>query len=158
MYNQRLHESNPKQLLLFDRKLEPIPNIPGPGVEICDIFDVKNKKLIHIKRSGRKSAIISHFLNQGLTSAKVLRTYPQVKSNFFDKLKKHVSPQVYAELEDTFPHNWTIEFAFGDGPIKGSKDYTIPFFSRVSFDEVKREIEALGYKPVKVSFIKLSKP
>lgn len=50
-----------------------------------------------------------------------------------------------------------FKFKFGDFPNQ-SGDYTIPFFSRVTLDETKREIEALGYKAVEVSFIKLSNP
>lgn len=60
-------------------------------------------------------------------------------------------------LRSSFPHEWTVEFKFGDFPnVKG--EYTIPFFSRVAFDETKREIEAWGYKAVKISFVRLSKP
>ena len=48
-----------------------------------------------------------------------------------------------------------MEFKFGDAPTHGK--YAIPFFSRVTLDEAKREIEALGFKAVEVSFVRLSK-
>lgn len=151
--------------LLFDRKLIPIPNTPGPGIEVCDVLDVKAMKLIHVKRSGRRSSVISHFLNQGVNSAKLLKSYTLIKEDFFKKiepqvtpakLEPQVTPAKLIELRDSFPAEWTVEFKFGDSPnAKG--DYTIPFFSRVALDEAKREIEALGFKEVVVSFIRLSK-
>lgn len=154
-FNARVHKNNPENFLLFDLKMFSIPNMPGPGVEICDLFDLENKKLIHVKKSGRRSSVISHFLAQGMVSAKLLRTYPQIKDAFFEELKKRISPDEYSHLESSFPHDWCVEFKFGDFPNKNG-DYTIPFFSRVTLDEVKREIEALGFKSVCLSFIRLS--
>ena len=84
-FNSRVCTALPSHLL-FDTNLFPIPNIPGPGVEICDIFDVPGKKLIHVKRSGRRSSVISHFLNQGMNSAKLLRTYDRIRDDFFSEL------------------------------------------------------------------------
>lgn len=155
-FNKRVANADPN-LLLFDADLVPIPNTPGPGVEICDLFEVKQKRLIHVKKSGRRSSVISHFLTQGMNSAKFLRTYDQIRNEFFNRLEKLVDPATLADLQNSFPYDWTVEFKFGDFPNQ-SGDYTIPFFSRVTLDETKREIEALGYKAVEVSFIKLSNP
>jgi len=144
-------------LLLFDKHLFPVPTFPGPGIEICDIFDVAQKRLIHVKRSGRRSSVISHFLNQGLNSAKLLRTYEGMKAKFFAELGKLVDATTLAALETSFPYDWSVEFKFGDFP-NSAGEYTIPFFSRVALDEAKREIEALGFQSVLISFIRLSKP
>jgi uncharacterized protein (TIGR04141 family) len=159
-YNERICEHFPERFLLFDEDFVSIPNNPGRGNEICDLFDVQEKRLIHVKRSGRRSSIISHFLMQGMNSARLLRQYPLVKNKFFDKIKsqlrdKSYDDKFYDQLISDFPYGWTVEYKFGDIP-NSRGEYTIPFFSRVTFDEVKREIEALGFKAVRISFIKLS--
>lgn len=154
-YNQRICKTLAEHLL-FDQDFVPIPNTPGPGIEICDVLDVNAKKLIHVKRSGRRSSVISHFLNQGMNSAKLLKQYPKIKDDFFKKVEPHVSAAKLAALKSSFPEEWTVEFKFGDLP-NSKGDYTIPFFSRVALDEAKREIEALGFKEVVVSFVRLSK-
>jgi uncharacterized protein (TIGR04141 family) len=156
-YNKRVCSSLAGHLL-FDQDFIPIPNTPGPGIEICDILDTNSKKLIHVKRSGRRSSIISHFLNQGMNSAKLLKQYPKIKEDFFKKIEPRVSATKLAELKDSFPDDWTVEFKFGDLP-NSKGEYTIPFFSRVALDEAKREIESYGFKEVVVSFVgRVSKP
>jgi len=153
-FNERVVNDSNGKLLLFDRKMVPIPNTPGPGVELCDLFDIESKKLIHVKRSSRRSSIISHFLTQGMNSAKFLRLYDRIRNDFFDLLEAQLPVEKMEELKASFPRDWTVEFKFGDRP-NAAGDYTIPFFSRVTLDETKREIEALGFKAVEVSFIHL---
>jgi uncharacterized protein (TIGR04141 family) len=154
-FNARVCATTPARYLIGDQQFFKIPGVPGKGFEICDIFDVEGKRLIHVKKSGRRSSVISHFITQGMNSAKALRTYGQVKNSFLAHLKGKVDAAKYKEIEDGFPHEWVVEFKFGDAPTHGK--YAIPFFSRVTLDEAKREIEALGYKAVEVSFIRLSK-
>jgi len=142
--------------VLLDQVMFPVPGTAGRGIESCDLFDIKRKKLIHLKKSGRRSSVISHFLAQGMNSAKLLRSYDDTREKFFKHLSKHVDEICLEELKDSFPSEWTVEFKFADEPSKRTGDYTIPFFSRISLDETKREIEALGYKKVVVSFVRLS--
>jgi uncharacterized protein (TIGR04141 family) len=143
-------------LYLFDTDLFPIPGNPGPGVEICDLINLKERRVIHVKRSGRRSSVISHFLNQGAHSARLLKTYPLIKNELFNRLRALADNAVVNEAEKHFPEDWTIEYKFADKP-NSKGEYTIPFFSRVSLDETQREILALGYKAVELSFIRLSK-
>jgi uncharacterized protein (TIGR04141 family) len=147
--------TTPDRYILGDQQFFKIPGVPGKGFEICDIFDVNEKRLIHVKKSGRRSSVISHFINQGMNSAKALRTYGKVKSDFLKYLEGKVSATEFKKIEEGFPHGWTVEFKFGDAPTHGK--YAIPFFSRVTLDEAKREMEALGFKTVEVSFIRMSK-
>jgi uncharacterized protein DUF6119 len=147
--------TTPNRYIIGDQEFFKIPGVPGKGFEICDIFDVDEKRLIHVKKSGRRSSVISHFINQGMNSAKALRTYGKVKNDFLKYIEGIVGPSKFKAIEEEFPHGWTVEFKFGDAPTHGK--YAIPFFSRVTLDEAKREIEALGYKAVDVSFIRLSK-
>ena len=154
-YNTRVCLSQPKNLLLFDQHFFPIPGVPSSRLEVCDIFDVENKRLIHVKKSGRRSSVISHFIAQGINSAKSIRTYAQIKDAFLVEVAKRTDQATAVSLGDAFPQEWTVEYKFADAPTQKG-DYTIPFFSRVTFDEAKREIEALGYKAVEVTFIRLS--
>lgn len=113
------------------------------------------KRIIHVKRSGRRSSVISHFLNQGAHSARLLKTYPRMKNELFDRLRAVGDKAKVDAAESQFPDEWVIEFKFADSPnAKG--EYVIPFFSRVSLDETRREILALGFKAVEISFIRLS--
>ncbi|KHK91739.1 hypothetical protein LK12_13285 [Novosphingobium malaysiense] len=95
---------------------------------------------------------------QGMNSAKLTRLYDAVRRGFAQHLAAALGQKTTDAILSDFPANWTVEFKFGDVPIAGSLNYTIPFFSRVTLDEVKREVEALGFKAVEVSFIKLSSP
>src|SRR5690606_35767859 len=113
------------------------------------------RRLIHVKRSGRRSSVISHFLNQGANSARLLKTYPRIKNEFFERLRKVANKADVDAAEKAFPDEWIVEYKFADHPnAKG--EYIIPFFSRISLDEARREILALGYSAVEVSFIRLS--
>lgn len=142
-------------LYLFDTDLFQIPGNPGSGIEICDLVNLKERRLIHVKRSGRRSSVISHFLNQGANSARLLKTYPDIKNELFNRLRKVASKAEVDAAEKVFPDEWTVEYKFADHPnVKG--EYIIPFFSRISLDETQREILALGYRAVEVSFIRLS--
>lgn len=154
-YNARVCATSPARYVLGDQRFFKIPGAPGKGFEICDIFDVSEKRLIHVKKSGRRSSVISHFISQGMNSAKALRTYGQVKEEFLTYIEGLVPAETFQEIKNSFPHGWTVEFKFGDGPMYGK--FAIPFFSRVTLDEAKREIEALGFKAVEVSFVRLSK-
>ena len=153
-YNEECSNSK-EEMYLFDTDLFQVPGNPGPGIEICDLIDLKNKRLIHVKRSGRRSSVISHFLNQGAHSARLLKTYPKIKNELFEKLRKVAKNAKVDEAEACFPDGWTIEFKLADKP-NGKGEYIIPFFSRISLDEARREILALGYSAVEISFIRLS--
>ncbi len=142
-------------LHLFDTDLFPIPGIPGPGVEICDLVNLKERRIIHVKRSGRRSSVISHFLNQGAHSARLLKTYPLIKNELFNRLRQLADKTDVDKAEKQFPDEWTVEYKFADSPNR-SGTYIIPFFSRVSLDEARREVLALGFKAVELSFIRLS--
>jgi uncharacterized protein (TIGR04141 family) len=155
-YNKSVVSGNPERFLLFDQKMFMIPNESQNKIEICDIFDFHEKKLIHVKRSGRRSSIISHFLNQGLVSARNLKMYPEIQNNFFEALSENnLNEDTIKELKATFPREWIVEYKFGDIPNPSGK-YMIPFFSRIALESVKREIMAMEFKAVEISFIKMS--
>jgi uncharacterized protein (TIGR04141 family) len=61
--------------LLLDRKLIQIDDVPGPGIEVCDLLDIAGPRYIHVKKSSRQSSVLSHFFKQGGVSAQMLRKY-----------------------------------------------------------------------------------
>ena len=82
--------------------------------------------------------------------------YPEIQEKFFDMLKEsNISQEIIAELRSSFPQSWTVEYKFADIP-NSNGDYTIPFFSRIALESVQREIIAMSYKKVEVSFIRMS--
>ena len=137
-YNKHIAD-NKDGFYLFDTELFRIPGNPGPGIEICDLVNIKERRIVHVKRSGRRSSVISHFLNQGANSARLLKSYPLMKNGLFDRLRKIADKNEVDEAEKDFPDKWTIEYKFGDS-TNAKGDYIIPFFSRISLDETRREI------------------
>ncbi|WDI30833.1 TIGR04141 family sporadically distributed protein [Hyphococcus flavus] len=140
--------------LLFDQDLIPIPGEKGPGVEVCDLLDVKGRRFIHVKKSSRKSSIISHHIKQASNAARLLKTYGEFFECFLKKCEAKGGAKLAKEIEDSPWSDWTVELRIGDLPnAKG--DYTIPFFSRVSLLEDTRLIRGLDFQ-LKVGFIRLA--
>lgn len=152
VYNKQSAADSSGNLILFDKKMFYYPSSQSK-LEICDLFDISKRRLIHVKRSGRRSSVISHFLMQGLNSAKTLRNYPEIRKEFFDKLESFTDASVRAKIEADFPNGWSVEFRFGDRPIASTGDYRIPMFSRITLEECNREILGLGYRSAIVSFV-----
>ncbi len=141
--------------LLFDQDLIPIPGEKGPGVEVCDLLDVKGRRYIHVKKSSRRSSVISHHIKQASNAARLLKTYREFFESFLKKCEEKGGKNLAKEIENSAWSDWTIELRLGDGPnAKG--DYVIPFFSRVSLLEDTRLVRGLDFD-LKVGFIKLAK-
>lgn len=151
-YNKSVCDASNGRMILLDTDLVPVSGDGGRGLEVCDILDLKEKKLIHVKKSGRRSSVISHFLNQGMISSKMLKTNPTFKILFLEKIKSLVPKDDFYDVDKSFPEKWSVEFKFADTPNRAG-NYTIPFFSRIALNEIKNEIEALGFNKVSVSFI-----
>src|SRR5580704_10954564 len=47
--------------LLLDQRLIQIEDVPGRGIEMCDLLDLDKRRFIHIKKSSRQSSVLSHF-------------------------------------------------------------------------------------------------
>jgi uncharacterized protein (TIGR04141 family) len=63
--------------LLLDRKLI---QVPGPGIEACDLLDIAGRRFIHVKKSSRQSSVLSHFFKQGANAAQMIRQSSRDKS------------------------------------------------------------------------------
>lgn len=82
-FNARVCAATPGRYIIGDQRFFRIPGVPGKGFEICDIFDIQDKRLIHVKKSGRRSSVISHFIrprHEFIESASYVRSGEKVLS------------------------------------------------------------------------------
>ncbi len=151
-FNKSLSQST--GLLHFDNTDFFLDERPQAKFEVCDLMDIPNKEIWHIKRSGRRSSILSHFFKQGRNSAENIKL-PEIQK----KIANHIGGKLGKPkdaLDFTARINepgWTIVFVIADEKTGGK--FTIPFFSRISLRDEAREIRKYGYK-VKVRFIELN--
>lgn len=126
-YNKEL--SRQKNLICLDRN-----NVfYGDGqsqIEVCDILDENNKKLIHIKKySG--SSVLSHLFSQGLVSMQLLIR----DKKFLKKVEQKIS-----SLKGTpFSFNGNAreyDVVYGIITKSGKQYLNIPFFSKVNLNSV----------------------
>ena len=138
-YNKRLADSDKRRCLLMDKKFVYY----GGGqnkFEVCDVF-VDKQDFIHVKRF-RGSACLSHLFQQGHNSAFLLRT----ENEFLKKANKEL-PAGW-KFNETIPINtseYEVVFAVISRAKKKVRD-VFPFFSKVSLQQVYKQLKAYGYK------------
>jgi len=107
-------------------------------IEFCDVFDLNNNNLIHVKKySG--SSVLSHLFAQGAVSAELLLN----DSNFKDKVEAKIKEQID---EFYFKDRTTYNIIFGviAKPQKDSVDF--PFFSKVTLTSAVQKLQNMkGY-------------
>jgi uncharacterized protein (TIGR04141 family) len=141
--------------LLLDRKLIQIDEMPGPGIEACDLLDIQGRRFIHVKKSSRQSSVLSHFFKQGGNAAQMIRKYEPYRTSMIEVVKQQFGVANARELEGALKKRWTIEFQIADFPRTDGTN-NIPFFSKLTLREEARNIEAMEFD-VKVRFIKLTR-
>jgi uncharacterized protein (TIGR04141 family) len=141
--------------LLLDRKLIQIDDVPGPGIEVCDLLDIPGRRFIHVKKSSRQSSILSHFFKQGGVSAQMFRKYEPFRLKMVEKIKQLYGAAKATEVEAELDNRWTVEFQIADFP-RPDGTHNIPFFSRLTLRDEARDIEAMEFD-VSVKFIKLTR-
>lgn len=141
--------------LLMDQKLVSVPEIYRSHIEICDLLDIENRTLIHVKKSSRSSTL-SHFFKQGANSARLLKQYPAYWDAFIQKVREEHgggnADTLIAAREGG--DKWTVEFHIADKQ-KRRGGFTIPFFSRISLREETRQLNAMGFD-VAIKFIEMN--
>ena len=151
-YNARYSEA--RNCLLMDRILFDVPDMARSGIELCDLLDIESKRLIHVKMSGRKSSVLSHFFKQGANSATLIKSVDALWIDLQRRVMELFGEERAQELSGAISNDlspWTVEFHIADAPL-GEGGYSIPFFSRVTFRDEKRRLRAMGYE-VSVRFI-----
>ena len=141
--------------LLLDQKLVQIDEVPGPGIEACDLLDIEGRRFIHIKKSSRQSSVLSHFFKQGSNAARLLRQYEPFKSELIKLVRRLHGTAKAKDFERSLEKRWTVDFQIADFPRSDGR-HNIPFFSKLTLREEARSIEAMGFD-VKVNFIKLTR-
>ena len=111
-------------------------------IELCDVL-TKNGDFIHVKKYAG-SSVLSHLFNQGLVSGELLKSNPR----FIEKAEEKVG----RKLKNL--NNKKVIFGI---ITKKYEKFDIPFFSKVSFNNVRQKLIGLGYK-VEIVKIKNVKP
>ncbi len=141
--------------LLMDRRLVKIDEVPGQGMEVCDLLDVERRRFIHIKKSSRQSSLLSHFFKQGGHSAQLIRQYDPFKVGMIEKVREHYGTKKAQEFKSALKDRWTVDFQIADFPRRDGT-HNIPFFSKLTLRDEARKIEAMDFN-VQVNFIKLTR-
>ncbi len=144
---------------LLDSNLVAIPDIQRSEFEVCDLLDIEGKRLIHVKKSSRRSNVLSHFFKQGGNSALQLKSFPTAWETTLGIVNAEYGAQRSAALQaalDDRARPWKIEFHIADTP-RADGTFRIPFFSRITLrDEVQR-LRAMEYG-VGMRFIPMAVP
>ena len=149
-YNQELAKVN--NCLCLDKKEIMI----GRGysrVEVCDVYSLK-KQLVHVKRySG--SSTLSHLFNQGFVSASLLFN-PDFRQKFNKKIEKldgsdNFKIKNLKNRPNRNGENYEVVFAIITKFSK--KALNIPFFSKLTLNNIYNNLSNLGYK---VSLVKIN--
>ncbi len=153
-YNKQVAKSS--GYLLLDNRLIKVDDAVGLGVEACDLLDLENRRFIHVKKSSRKSSVLSHFFKQGYNSALLFRTNDSFRGGLVEKIRKHYGDEKADELREAMlEDDWTVEYQIADIP-RANGEHNIPFFSKLTLKEEAKNIGAMQLR-VKIGFITLSK-
>ncbi|MGL5234925.1 MAG: DUF6119 family protein, partial [Empedobacter falsenii] len=146
-YNEQLSKID-SEYILFDKKLVK-SDINRSHIEVCDVFNKKNKELIHIKFR-ESSSTLSHLFSQGKVSANSLQKDKTFRKNIRSIFK---TDKVLIPLEnkDFKPSNYTVTYAIIQNNNKNFVD-SLPFFSLVNFRLTIEDLLSRGFN-VKVKTI-----
>lgn len=142
--------------ILLDRKLIKIPGIERSEFEACDLLDINTKTFIHVKKSSRRSSILSHFFKQGSNSAQQFSRFPTAFDELVDLVSSTYGSDPAIRLIDAIDNKempWTVQFVIADTPRKDG-NFDIPFFSKISLRDEMINLKAMRYR-VSVRFINL---
>ncbi|GAB5458299.1 MAG: hypothetical protein Hens3KO_13290 [Henriciella sp.] len=138
-YNERIAAEN--SLVSMDQKFVSTPGIPGPGLELCDLLDVQNKRLIHVKKGSTQSSVLSHFFNQGVNPIQFYLGDSRFKQRAIDKVTEQ-SQAAGAYLAANDLSEFSVHFLLLDYP-RADGSFNIPFFSRITLFDKAREFRSL---------------
>jgi uncharacterized protein (TIGR04141 family) len=152
-YNEEIAKDT--GFFLLDRQLIQISDVPGPGIEACDLLDIEGHRFIHVKKSSRQSSVLSHFFKQGGNAAQMMRKYESFRTGMIDTIKNLYGAETALALETALNARWTVDFQIADFPREDG-NHNIPFFSKLTLRDEARTIEAMGFD-VRLGFITLAR-
>lgn len=112
----------------------------GNPIEFCDIYS-RDKQFIHVKKYNG-SSVLSHLFFQGYVSAQ----------NFFDLAYRQKANRLLGknfkvpETENISAFEYEVVFAIAKDNLEEGERPDIPFFSKVSFRSVSRNLKHYGFK------------
>jgi uncharacterized protein (TIGR04141 family) len=152
-YNRRLADHY--GFALLDQTEIRIPNAPRSGFEPCDLLDVVGRRFIHVKKSSRRSNILSHFFKQGSNSAKQFGGVPSCWDQLAERLQdlgRDADAAIVSNVNERHRLPWKVEYWIVD-TLRQTGDFNIPFFSKISLYDEAQDIESRQFQ-VSVKFIR----
>lgn len=135
---------------LMDQEMVKVPGMAGRGFEFCDILDVSNKRLIHVKKGSTQSSVLSHFFNQGVTPLTYYASDLEFRDAVHEKIKS-VSPTAAQEFMGHKLADYSVHFLIVDSR-RADGTFNVPFFSRITLYDRAKNISAYVNKAT-VSFV-----
>jgi len=152
-YNARVAAT--AKYVLFDQKWHKAGDGTFSHLEVCDLFDPDELRMLHIKRTSRQPTMISYLFEQGQRAADMWQR-DDVREQFIAKVRDDAGDAAADKLANAKPKDIVIEFVIADH--KNAKDdHTISFLGKLAFESKSRDIELRGFT-TKVRFITLPLP
>ena len=140
-YNQKVEKNDPSNFLCLDGWVKSSNLIKMTGrdkVEFCDLLR-KDKYLVHVKHYG-SSAVFSHLFNQWFVSAELMLRDSYFRWLVESKLSSNF--KIISQKKTPNASEFTIVFAV----ISSSKKkLELPFFSKITFQNIKKTLELYKY-------------
>lgn len=152
-YNQRAAKSS--GYINFDQKWHKSSDGKFDKLEVCDLYDPDGLRFIHVKRPMRSPTGIAYLFTQGV-KASSRWMQDDVAEQFIEIVRNSRGEAASDKLRKAENKDLTIEFAIADY-VNPSGNSTIPFLSKIAFEESTRTIAQYGFK-VAIRFIKLPRP
>lgn len=137
-YNERITTELAKAINWDCELINPFSQTP---FEVCDIFDGETMSFIHVKKN-TGSSVLSHLVLQGSVSGELFLT-PQVRAaaiNRKNEMERYISESNYN------PQEYKIVYAIIEKGNDCQDRPKIPFFSKVSFRQIIRNLQYYGYQ------------
>jgi uncharacterized protein (TIGR04141 family) len=133
-------------LICLDQQLVAVPGIQKSDFEACDLLDIDGKRFIHVKKSSRRSSVLSHFFKQGSNSAQQFRRFPALWGELgalVTAIKTKTEAKKLTKAKDE--PGWQVEFWIADAP-RADGSLNIPFFSKISLRDEAIKLKAMGFE------------
>jgi len=143
-YNRKVYNDNPDRFIYLDTKTTR----DARKIEVCDLYDIDNHQMIHVKHYGTSSKL-SHLFAQAKISAESLKS-SEIKSKIME---------VFAEAKPgfTLPNVSEVSIVVAiitSKPLEASQHANLPFFSKVNAVTTLKHIkEGLSYKEASMMYI-----
>lgn len=143
-YNTRFAQN--AGYILLDTELIEVPGVERSAFEACDLLDIAGKRFIHVKKSSRKSTVLSHFFKQGANSAKQFNILPAAWDQLALLVERVAGQQAANDLaaarRDGRP--WKTEYVIVDARRRNG-EFNIPFFSKISLRDEISNLTSMHY-------------